>query len=354
MKKSNLGLALIGLAIQVLPFAYAHATPKLNGAAPFEINIPSLAPGFEFSGTGYWLQPTASNVYYSVLTTPLPIPSPSWRNKAIDHKHSWSYGLVARYIFPCSGNDIRLSWDYLNTTDSNTTVASNTQFVAPIYEVGPPGGQIRAISGRIKFNYDVINLDAGQFVNIGCRHIQLRLFGGLSGVYIKQEFNNVYRDNGPTFVVHEENDSKYTGVGPRFGVDTTYYLGCGFGVVGHIAGSLYVGKLESDTHFTSVSNALAALGIPVNHQRISADDTTQVVPSLDAKLGLNYAYQLCNTTLTVEAGYFVASYINAINQFHPSSVVTAIELGTVAVATMGQTHSNFGVNGPYITFSVKI
>lgn len=353
MKQMLLRLVLISVVSQVTLFSNAHAA-MLKIAAPFEVNIPNLPSGFEFSVTGDWLQPTASNVYYGILTTPLPLPTPNWRSKAIDPSYSFGYALAARYMFACTGNDVGLSWDHLYTTDSDSFHAIGSQFVAPFYEVGPNGGAIRQAHGKVKFKFDVINLDAGQFVNLG-QHVRLHLFGGLSGAYLKQELTTVFQDNLPTFVVKHEDDSRYLGIGPRFGLDTTYYVGCGFGVTGEAAGSMLIGTLKTNTSFTSSSPQLLALGIVSNHQAISADDTTQVVPGFDAKLGLNYTHQFCaNTILRVEAGYRAATYFNAINQFNPSTVVQAIELGTVAVATMAQTQSNFGVNGPYLTVSIKI
>ena len=48
----------------------------------------------------------------------------------------------------------------------------------------------------------------------------------------------------------------------------------------------------------------------------------QVVPALDAKPGLKYAYQAGNNaTLTVEGGYMASIYVNAVQSDVPSTYV---------------------------------
>ncbi|WP_324602957.1 Lpg1974 family pore-forming outer membrane protein [Legionella drancourtii] len=62
--------------------------------------------------------------------------------------------------------------------------------------------------------------------------------------------------------------------------------------------------------------------MPLNHQYISHRSYVQVVPALDAKPGLKYAYQAGNNaTLTVEGGYMASIYVNAVQSDVPSTYV---------------------------------
>jgi hypothetical protein len=90
-------------------------------------------------------------------------------------------------------------------------------------------------------------------------------------------------------------------------------------------------------------------------QAITTHHETRVVPGGDAKLGFNYAYAFNrNSFLTAELGYKVAAYENAIRKVYPNSIVSppnALQTGTIPVETMGESQSDFGVNGPYFNLS---
>jgi hypothetical protein len=113
--------------------------------------------------------------------------------------------------------------------------------------------------------------------------------------------------------------------------------------------------MESRIDFTATSPALAGLGItPPNVQSLTSPDATQVIPSIDSRLGGGYTFAMSNRgILRIEAGYQVAVYINAVNQYSLTEVVTPPVDQSVGVFLRTAEHlpSNFTVHGPYLTAS---
>ena len=352
MNKNRLTLSLLSLMVGATSLAHAGEMATASNL-PFDSNT-----GFEVTASVLFLQPAGTNLDYAILGFPLPVNSPHWNTETINPSYSTGFNVGARYGFRNTENDVRLDWTHLNTSDSDAAYAGTSEFVVPFNQVGPSLGQqlnpaTQQAHATAKFNYDVVNLDAGEYVDYG-KHTQLRFFAGLSGAQLKEQLTTSFQDNGATFQFSSINNSKFTGMGPLFGIDGIYTLPRGFGVIGKIAGSALIGGSEPSTLYSSSSPQLAAAGVSVNHQSINSPTTTQVVPSLDGKLGLDYAYSFGkDLVFTIAAGYQAATYFNALVSYNPSSLFGEINLGTVAVSTMEKSVSNFSVNGPFIDFSLK-
>lgn len=345
MNKKLLCVALAALSIEAVP---------VSGFCGDMGAIENKA-GFEFSGSLLYLQPASSNLDYAILTSPLPVPTPNWAIQSIHTDYSPAFNLGAKYIFADAAHDIKLSWSHFKSNDAAAVQADPLQFVAPFFEVGPNAASIRQARGHTKFDYDALNLDVGQLINYA-QNMPIRLFGGVSGARLKQELVSVFQNNTPSTVsIRSLNASKYSGVGPRIGVEGAFNVYHHVNLTGQLAGAVLVGKMQPNTHYQSSSPTLAGLGIGINNQGIRKSSTNEVVPELDAKLGLNYSFPFNNTAVfTLEAGYMGAVYVNALTNYNPSSVVSPSQLGTIAVATMIKTQSNFSVQGPYLTASVKL
>ncbi len=355
MKKSFLKRIFLAVILQAVPFLSVNAALSTS-TNPFQVSIPEMSPGFEFDVTGLWLRPVSNDLEYAVHTFPFPFPTPNWHVKSINPSYHFAYGLGMGYVFCHSGNDIQLHWTHLNSSDSASVSAGpDGQFVAPFYETGPRGGTIQQARGKVDFRYDVVDLDVGQFVNFG-NHTLIRFFAGLSGARIKQNLISTFSDNFIPFSVRSNNFSQYTGFGPRFGINAKYDLCYGFGVVGQVSGSVLIGNMIARTRYNSSSSIGEALfGITNNKQAIGSDNTQQVVPGADVKLGVNYTYPFCkDSAVTIEGGYKASMYVNAIQEYNPVIVVAPIQTGTVFVATMGKSKSNFSVNGPYLNVNIKL
>ena len=108
----------------------------------------------------------------------------------------------ARYVFPCSGKDIQINWEHLRTSDSTSVAVSDpaTQWISPFSQTGPSTSEqanevgifhFKAAQGQVDFDYDMVNIDVGQTVNIGS-NTQVRLFAGLSWVRLREQLISTF------------------------------------------------------------------------------------------------------------------------------------------------------------------
>ena len=291
-----------------------------------------------------------------------------------------SYNLGFRvglgYIFPDSGNDVQLAWTHFqNTVNSSTGIGDDAVLYTasgvplinpnlhPRFDEPNFVGDVTANSS-LKSQFDAIDLDVGQYVNIGTR-LQTRLFGGLRYAYVQQNQDSSYyqyvdrinhegEEDRRVFDFAEQDtyNSKFNGLGPRMGFQAAYNVYDCFGVTGSIAGSLLVGKVKSD--------ATTAYDINIGHRDEDRDPTPytpsftsssnvwRVVPELDARVGLNYTFTVgAASALTLEAGYQVTQYFNAVDQLQ-NNVSVLNGLNTT------RTTSDVGYDGPYLSLNYKM
>ena len=353
MKYPLSNVCFLGLSLMVTSIANAAPIDKQaylldkDGIAPKKSHI-------ELTVGALILQPTGTNLDYAVLGFPLPVITPHWDVATINPSYSAGFDLEGRYIFRNEENDLRLNWAHLKTHDSQSTYAGSNQFATPLFQSGPSIGQgenpaTQQAHANVKFNYDVVNLDAGQIVDYGPR-TQLRFFAGLSGAQLKEWLSISFQDNAQTFNINSINKSQFTGGGPLFGVDSLYKLPYNIGLTGSLAASALIGSMNPKTDYISTSPELTS----TNYQSITPRNTTQVVPGLDGKLGLNYAYLFGNGAIgKIALGYEYANYFNAIVAYNPATVFGEINTGTIALESLGKSVSNFSVNGPYVNLSLQ-
>lgn len=321
------------------------------------VDLPSLRPGFVVDGSALWFQPSATNLNYVIYNKFQPTPSPRWLERELNPNYDPGFEIGIRYIIPeCAENDVYLNWTRFNSTTSGATIAPNSNyFLGPDYIIGPPGGTIRRADGQVQFRLDVINLEFGQYFDF--RRLKMRFFAGLSNPYLREEIKTTFSGAGifGRFTMLQDVNVKFTGVGPRIGMEGTYPVGYGFGFMGEGAVAAMIGSLSTATNFTGNSQT----GSHNNHQFLKDQTTTQVIPGFDAKLGMNYKYEFANCmSLTATLGYQAAVYINAISQYLPGSLLNLpgvpsdFSSGGLFVATVNHTLSNYSVQGPFFNLAV--
>ncbi len=367
MKTKLLNLTLLSLVFGSISTAQALVNPS----DPLLVSIPRFASGYEINASLIWQQPTSSSNVYSILTSPLPFFTPNWLINPANPQYHFGFEVGASFTFGNTGNDVQINWTELKTRDStsvniNPAVAAN-QFVGPFYQIGPESGgvgvpapaPIVSAAAQNHYTYDLVNWDAGQYIKIGHR-LQTRLFGGVNFLRIKQNLQTTFfAPTDVNFSFTSTNTSEFTGFGPRFGISASYDLCYGFGIVGQVAGTASVGRIRASDNFRATSTNLITIAVPpifLNQQGITTHHETRVVPGGDAKLGVNYAFEFVNSSwLTAELGYKVAAYQSAIRTVYPTSLVadpfSPLQDGTIFVNTMGESQSDFGVNGPYFNLS---
>jgi hypothetical protein len=304
----------------------------------------------------------------------------SWHYQEIKPDFHPAFELGFNYAIPDTLYSAGASWTHLNSDDSSSKQAStNTdlttvEFVAPPYEMSPPVFGIKSVNSKVHFDFDNVLLNVAKIAEYDSR-LNARFFGGIDILKLNQSITTTFGDYAgspatpysyplppdPSFSFKTENTSKYVGAGPAIGLDVQYEIGCGFGFLGEALGSLTAGTMKSQDDFTSTSARLTALGIGTSHQQITSPNDTQVVLGGDAKLGMFYTYHgLTIPNFTVELGYRMASFLNAISTISPNTLVQPgtvvvtpeFATGTMAIVSTKNVNSPFNFNGPF--FDVKI
>lgn len=352
------------------PYAGAATSPA---GLPWAIDVPNLSPRFELNAGFLFLRPGADNLGYATTTTFLPLGNPQWAVQDLDPSYQPGFSVGARYAFGGSGNDIRINWEDLRTSDSAFVAVSNpaTQWISPFNQTGPSTSEssnevgvfhLKAAQGQVDFDYDMVNVDLGQTVNLGS-FTQLRLFAGLTVVRLREQlvsrfYNNPNIDPVPPVIaipdptlryISLNNTSTFTGVGPRFGLATSNDLTHGFTFVGQLSGAVLAGRMTPAQYsFAAVFDDV------VNSEQIRSRSVSQVVFGSDVKLGLGYTYPFGNgSILNIETGFKAAIFINPFSTYETSTNVLPLDIGSLSTNSMRHTPSNFTLNGLYATCSVR-
>lgn len=435
----------VGLAILLSGFAANSLAYLPTGTSRCDVTAPSYCGGFTFGLTGLWWRATSPQQEFATSFNDIDLVDFIGLGDAHghDHDHDYEWGFKANvgYIFPCSGNDVNLTythWDNDNDRHLDDLVlppvTTFTALVDPVLGpvlplefdgtdlptvlplaalIGSEGfeltGITTAVAAKSEFENHTWDLDFGQAINVGC-NFRVRWFGGLRYSQLEHKFDTTFTTNftgaagadGVTLVADTlvplvdevitgeavldtadldvtiddifHTRSKFNGIGPRLGFDLNYCLGGGFGIVGSLSTSLLVGEVEGSFAHRAVvagtfTGADLGTGLLVGEDAVTlaldpftaefASDTgfigfhhpdqDRVVPNIDAKLGLDWTYQFCNcsrTRLTVEAGYLVSHYFNAIDK------LSAFELDDPSFRNRETIDLSF--DGPYVSVQVAL
>jgi len=345
----------------------AHATYK-NMPSNLSVTVPDLRPGFTFNIGATFLKPGASNLNYVIYNlASAPVQSPTWKERELQPSFTPGFQLGGDYIFANRGQDISLDWTHLNTSTVGSTVApSAAYFLGPDYDIGPPALPITNATGQAIFRYDVVNLDAGQYIQFG-NNMRFRIFGGLSTGFLREEVTAIFSGLTPLpfagpFTVKQDVVSNFSGIGPQFGMQADYAINDEFGILGEADAAALVGVSYAKTSFTSsAKELLTVFGQAVNNQVIQDQAVYQVIPGFNTKLGITYKHSFYKQALaTISLGYQAAVYVNAISQYLPGALVTggipmttSLTSGGIFVQTMSHTLSNYSVQGPFLNLAIS-
>lgn len=205
MRMKYTTLSLLGFTLAATSLVHAVSAVMNNNISDKD-GIVSTKPHFEFTAGALFLQPTGSNLDYAVLGFPYPVLSPHWDVGTVTPGYSTGFYLGGRYLSRSAENDVQLNWAHLSTNDADSLHAGSGQFTTPLFQSGPSAGQganpaTQEAFATAQFNYDIINLDAGQTVHYGQR-TDLRFFAGLSGGQLKETLNTSFQDYAQTFNIN--------------------------------------------------------------------------------------------------------------------------------------------------------
>ena len=341
-------------------------------SAGLSVYAPCVPEGWQFSAGLLLLTPGADNLGYATITTFLPIQNPQWAVQTLDPDAEPGLMVGARYNLAAPGKDIQTSWEHLRAGDAEFVAVSDptTQWVSPFNQTGPSTSEaanevgifhLKSTQGVVNFDYDMVNIDAGQTVNVGSG-TQVRLFAGVSIVRLKEQLVSTFY-NDPSIVptppvvaipdptlqyVTLNNTSTYTGAGPRLGLSTAYNIAGGLSFVGQMSGAIFQGRVKPAQYaFQGVFDNADDI------EQIQSDSATQVVYSSDAKVGLGYTRPIGRSVLEVESGFKTAVFVNAFSTYETSTNVLPLDIGSLSTNSMRHTPSNFTLGGFYASGSLR-
>lgn len=329
MKRLAVALATLGLSTLTIN---AATLPGLDSTL---VTVPQLPGGFSLGVTPYFLKPDTTNGDHAFVVLTEGIFN---TNTFFDPGYNWSFAVNANYIFPTTANDISVNYFHYGTTGDETTEESGRLDLSitnlPLL--------IDDITTQIDYHMNQVDVTAGQFISIGHR-VSLHPNVGLRYADIERKIDSTASGSTASLNVNAidyiNEDSDFSGIGPIAGLDATYFIGNGAGIVAHFNGALMAGSSTAKTHIFQG-------GVP---QFIIQDETesrSRLVPTYDAKLGANYTYLFqgtVNTSLTLEAGYQISEYFNAIDRLTLAS-------GNITKRTT----ADLGIDGIYVNLTATL
>ncbi len=329
-----------------------------------------------------YIKPSTNNLKYATFVSGTQPYFQSWHYLQINPDYHPAYEIGFNYAIPRTMYSVAIDWIHLNSDDSSfkqastSTALETVQFVGPPYEMSPPVFGIKRVNSDVNFKFDNILLNISKLFEYDS-HLQTRFFGGLDILNLQQTIDTTFSDYAgspataysyalppdPLFSFETQNVSKYLGFGPDLGINVRYISDSGFGVFGEFLGSLTAGTMQTQDNFTSTSTRLTLLGIGTSHQEITSPNATQIVVGADAKLGVFYNYKGPTIpNLSVELGYRMASYLNAISSINPNTLVQPgtvfltpeFSTGTMAIVSTNATSHPFNFSGPFLNLKIAL
>lgn len=306
----------------------------LAAAASADVTVPNMKGGFNVNVEANYLQPYGLDVSYGSkedsVTHELTGKTTNTNSFFLNEpKFKMGFGVNVGFIFPNTGNDVSLSYNrYRNTAESNA-VWNNTSTTISVDGKKTERYTPEYAATQMKIKQDQLDLLIGQYINVGS-NLQMHLKGGLSYAKLSVDATTVGLTPIPELppldsYVQENSGSSFKGLGPTLGLDTVYAFGnTGFGITSGLQASLLVGKLDNTDNsehgfHDPVDGDVSIYTTNYNNH----PSTSQVVPGLAAKLGLNYDHTLNDAyKFSVEAGYQVKSYLNVIGEENNLSNLT--------------------------------
>lgn len=384
----TLALASSGYAAVVTPVALTQpaSLPITN-----LIHIPDVPGSIDINAAALWLQPGASNLNYITSITTMANGYPAFDNEVVKPSYQGAFEVGVKWNLPdLEAKSLALNWTHMRSSDSDTSGANGSSAIlAPSYAIGYAGTTSTPTflntyytyaKGKADFDYDVVNLSAIQRIDVGSR-LSVHLFAGLSNADLGEKTSSyatgtssalsqsgVVTDVPAAFT--QKVDAEFEGIGPRVGIAGDYDLYEGLNIDGMAAISALIGSQSTKTSINSTGGFITngneahdsddatfggTLQDNLTYQTIKTDSSIQVIPAIDAKLGLNYQYYFDPCTMVVlSAGYEAAVYVNAIEQYLPTELDRTVATSLDAqIFGLSQTLSNYSVQGPYIKLDVQ-
>lgn len=258
-----------------------------------------------------------------------PINGSTALSKPFQPSHDTEGEIILGYNLPCSANNLELRYFHLDNHTSAINDASGgaTSFGSILFNiaVAPAAGLVS--DANLVYKLDQVDFKYGKMFTEGSGNFTVKPNVGIR--YAKL-------DHQLLFLVGNVK-SHFQGMGPLFGVDTTYKVWKGINVVANVEYSPIFGKIDSNSQlrFGAIENFISP-------------KQDRIVHNVKGNLGLNYHYTFVNeSSASIEAGYQVAEYINAMDTIMAQSGVANAN-PTLRQKINNIQSNSFGYRGPYV------
>ncbi|HDV5714116.1 TPA: hypothetical protein RJG04_002982, partial [Legionella pneumophila] len=270
---------------------------------PDNVTVPCASTAWDLGIQALYLTPTYSGNQYQYNFLGYRSDGVNIYFNKKERDWSWAFRLEGSYHFG-TGSDVTVNWMHFNH-ESTTPGITYVSLIS--------GNTLGFAYDKSDLRWDAVNAEFGQHTDFGIFK-DIRFHAGVQYTYLKrEEFAPVSIFNPTTETTtagFNRTGQKFSGAGPRIGIDLTYNFTNSFSIYGKFAGALIIG--DSEVEDTSIPT-------PFAHS-----STLEVIPELEGKLGLAYTHNLSRGNLVADAGYMVVNYFSVFEL--PANVSPATNL----------------------------
>ncbi len=283
---------------QTRPFdqGYELCPNNMMGAynAPARIDVCGSWDFFIDASFIYWhaseeaLEPTLSDESANGL------PIVNGQITQMDFKYEPGFKVGIGYNLSCHDDwQFYLEYTWLHFDQSVSTTSPAFGVLYPLHSHPAFSSAFDVTYAREKWDVDIdlLDLEMARPHYVGTM-LTLRPFIGLRAQWIDQKLTTRYSGTTGTDALEEANfrvtqNSKTWAVGPRVGVDSNWLLGCGFRLIGNIAGSIVYTKYSTldykERNLVSESDVVDV-----------SEEQKVLRPILEFQSGFGYGMYFCN------------------------------------------------------------
>lgn len=352
---------------------------------------PQQSCGFSFGLTGGWNRGQASGAVLNSFVfgkSDLLNDTVSSKVARFDFDHEWIWGANFGYHLPCSASSLQLDYFHLQDNDHQFyTVKDNYDSVTSFWvpSLSLPVGSITdvdqlnpiiildyKIPASLQVKLDQADIKLARLYQSSCSGFQIQpafgvRYGKLNTSSHADFASRLYDDIAPVsplvnLLININDRSKFNGIGPLVSLDARYSVcGC-LGLFGHVDSSILLGTVSSELATDLAGSALAGDNSVISTFAQSkvwqVNSSERLVTTVSGRVGLDYYYSFWNcTVLTVEVGYQVAHYCNAIQLLRGELQLPADltpEVADTATRILDNPTASFTFNGPYLNVTYRI
>jgi hypothetical protein len=247
--------------------------------------------------------------------------------------NKWNFGFKAEGSYHYNtGSDATVDWTHYS---SDTNQDGFIGFV-PIFPFVSPFALIN------RNRLDQVNAVFGQHTDLSLVS-KIRFYGGMQYAALQVNDSNFYP---PFFVasilasspLHMINNTDFKGFGPVAGIGYSYNVTPALKIIANGSGSILYGTSRYDSELVATAVGLV---LQTNYNAVKT-----MVPTVEAKLGLNYEYNMPQGVLNIEGGFQALNYFNVL-QTQPFQNPVLNPLNPPILINPIATTS-YGLYGPYL------